>query len=206
VFPAERSHHANAQPAFNSAKYYGYVSVEGVTPPIGTIVRAKIRDKVCGQSEVQNIPDFGIGYNVDVLSAVAEPRCAGYGDTIKFEWIEAAGQPVVACSPTATWDPVGFHRHDLTCSGAAPPEPVTKVNLWQGWNFVEWLLSDCTSAQDAFSGLDGLSVAWKYFANVQGWQSHDPQAAPSLNTLGAVCAADILILHVDSDIVWEQKD
>ncbi len=192
----------DAQPTFSYVTFYGTVTVEGAPPEVGTLVRAKIRDKICGLAEVQDIEELGIGYTVDVKATTVERGCAGYGDTITFDWVDPFPEPVfLPCAQTGVWDPTKQHRLDLTCE---TPQTHT-VDLWQGWNFVEWHPDGCKPVEDAFATLDVLDVAWQYEASDQSWRSYDPSAPQELNTLSEICSGDILIVHASDNVVWEQQ-
>lgn len=203
IVVSEHADRASAQPAFGFARFYGTITVDGVTPEVGTLVRGKIHDRICGLAEVQEIEGFGIGYSVDVKGAVEMQGCAGNGDMVTFDWVDPFPEVIIReCTPTALWDPTHINRVDLSCNA---PEPTIEVEVLQGWNFVEWQPDGCKPAGEAFEGLAELGITWRHVASVQGWQSYDPDVPPALNSLTQVCSGDIFIVYTAAAAVWVQS-
>lgn len=103
------------------ARFFGTVSVDGATPPQGTVVQAYIGDRLCGEGTVRQLgAEIPVGYVVDVKSSAQQEGCGEDGNTVK---LKVGGRDAPQSDTYVTG---GFIRVDLSLSGAVqtpPPGP-----------------------------------------------------------------------------------
>jgi hypothetical protein len=97
-------------------RFYGRVSVNGEPTAVGTTVEGYVDGTLCGEGTVRDIPGFGIGYVVDVLSESFRPGCGTDGEAVRFK---VGG---LDANETGEFRTGSFAQVDLTVSGqVAPP-------------------------------------------------------------------------------------
>ena len=105
-------------------RFYGAVYLNGVAPPIDTVIQAYVGEVLCGESRVLDLGEpIGIGFFIDVFGESSAAGCGTDGATVTFR---LAGVPV---NEMGTFQTGSFVRLDLTADGEAgtppsPPEPI----------------------------------------------------------------------------------
>ena len=101
------------------ARFGGTVKVDGVTPPAGTVIEARVGSAACGVASVDGVGRYTI--NVPALDPGATPNCGTYSD--------AGGGSVVTfyiggkkADQTGSWKNFQFNELNLTYT--TPPTPV----------------------------------------------------------------------------------
>lgn len=108
------------------ARVFGTASVNGATPPLGTVVEAFIAGVRCGEGVVRQVSDqVGVGYVVDVRSEAVEAGCGSAGSEIRFR---IGG---VDAGQTAAFESGSFIRLDLVIAAAPAPVQTPPPNATQ---------------------------------------------------------------------------
>lgn len=89
-------------------RFFGRVTLNGVAPPVGTVVEAYIGTTRCGVGQTTS----GGNYVLDVDHTTSTPGCGTNGATITFR---VSG---ITAAQTATFRDGGFEPLDLTASSA----------------------------------------------------------------------------------------
>jgi hypothetical protein len=100
-------------------RFFGRVTLNGGSPPVGTMVEAFIGSARCGSGQTSS----GGAYVVDVDHLSSTPGCGTAGAMISFR---VSG---ITATPTATFRDGGFEMLDLTASGAAGGFTAAALNL-----------------------------------------------------------------------------
>ena len=100
------------------ARYFGFLTIDGVPAPPGTEVITEINGRVCSRHRA--FPHGGgINYSVDAESHSTIPGCGRDGDTVFFR----VGNRYAL--QTAVYTTAAFVRLDLTILAQRVPPPVT---------------------------------------------------------------------------------
>lgn len=110
--------HLTLAPRF--ASFSGTAYVEGEPAPAGSIVKALVDGRVCGQAEISEEMPPGFYAFLIVPPAAMQPGCGSEGATVAF----LIGETLA--NETAVWTP-GFHRLHLTTGMPATPSAAPTV-------------------------------------------------------------------------------